>query len=98
MPGNKKRVYLLLAAVMAVMVIIEVFFAHPHYHMIWNTIPGFDLIIGFAGAWGLILLAKVAMAKLLQREEDYYESDVCGGFEGSDARCGTSAKDGDSNA
>lgn len=86
---NKKRVYLLLAAVMIVMVIIEVFFAHPHYHMIWNMVPGFDLIIGFAGAWGLILLAKVAMAKLLQRDEDYYDSGSCGG---------SSGKDGDGNA
>ena len=59
---------------MVIMVIIEVLFAHPHYHMISNRAPGFDLLIGFAGAWALILLAKVAMAKLLQRDEDYYES------------------------
>ena len=71
---NKKRVYLLLGAVMAVMVVVEVLFAHPHYHMIWNRVPGFDLLIGFAGAWALILLAKVAMAKILQRDENYYES------------------------
>ena len=71
---NKKRVYLLLAVIMVIMVIIEVLFAHPHYHMIWNRVPGFDLLIGFAGAWALILLAKVAMAKLLQRDENYYES------------------------
>ena len=71
---NKKRVYLLLGAVMAVMAVVEVLFAHPHYHMIWNRVPGFDLLIGFAGAWALILLAKIAMAKLLQRDEDYYES------------------------
>ena len=71
---NKKRVYLLLAVIMVIMVIIEVLFAHPHYHMIWNRVPGFDLLIGFAGAGALILLAKVAMAKLLQRDEDYYES------------------------
>lgn len=71
---NKKRVYLLLGAVMAVMVVVEVLFAHPHYHMIWNSVPGFDLLIGFAGAWVLILLAKVVMAKILQRDENYYES------------------------
>ena len=89
MSKNKKRVYLLLAAVMVVMVIVEVFFAHPHYHMIWNTMPGFDLIIGFAGAWGLVIAAKVAMAKLLQRKENYYDCDP------SDAASG---KDGDGNA
>ena len=71
---NKKRVYLLLAVIMVIMVIIEVLFAYPHYHMIWNSVPGFDLLIGFAGAWGLILLAKVVMAKILQRDENYYES------------------------
>ena len=71
---NKKRVYLLLGAVMAVMVVVEVLFAHPHNHMIWNSVPGFDLLIGFAGAWVLILLAKVVMAKILQRDENYYES------------------------
>ena len=71
---NKKRGYLLLGAVMAVMAVVEVLFAHPHYHMIWNSVPGFDLLIGFAGAWVLILLAKVVMAKILQRDENYYES------------------------
>ena len=71
---NKKRVYLLLAVIMVIMVIIEVLFTHPHYHMIWNSVPGFDLLIGFAGAWVLILLAKVVMAKILQRDENYYES------------------------
>ena len=71
---NKKRVYLLLAVIMVIMVIIEVLFAHPHYHMIWNSVPGCDLLIGFAGAWVLILLAKVVMAKILQRDENYYES------------------------
>lgn len=55
------------------MVVIEVLWAHPHYHMIWNTVPGFDLLIGFAGAWFLIILAKKIMAHMLQREEDYYE-------------------------
>lgn len=42
--------------------------------MIWNTLPGADVIIGFAGAWLLILLAKKLMAPLLQRREDYYEA------------------------
>ena len=81
---NKKRVYLLLAVIMVIMVIIEVLFAHPHYHMIWNSVPGFDLLIGFAGAWVLILLAKVVMAKILQRDENYYESSGKDG--GSDAK------------
>ena len=72
---NRKKVYIILAAIMALMVVIEVLWAHPHHHMIWNTVPGFDLIIGFAGAWFLIILAKKIMANVLQREEDYYEAE-----------------------
>lgn len=41
--------------------------------MIWNEVPGADIVIGFAGAWLLILLAKKIMAGLFQRREDYYE-------------------------
>ena len=70
---NKKKVYILLGLIALIMVVVEVFFAHPHHHMLWNTVPGFDLIIGFAGAWFLIILAKIVMAKLIQRPENYYE-------------------------
>ena len=70
---NRKKVYIILAAIMALMVGVEVLWAHPHYHMVWNTVPGFDILIGFAGAWFLIILAKKIMASALQREEDYYE-------------------------
>ncbi|MDD7215151.1 MAG: hypothetical protein ACI4LL_01425 [Anaerovoracaceae bacterium] len=84
MSKKKKTVYLLLAAVMVISVIIEVLFAHPHYHMLWNLVPGFDLIIGFAGAWGLILLAKVIMAGVLQRDEDYYDKNSMSSPSGKD--------------
>ncbi len=70
---NKKKVYILLGLIALIMVVVEVLFAHPHHHMLWNTVPGFDLIIGFAGAWFLIILAKIVMAKLIQRPENYYE-------------------------
>ena len=69
---DKKKIYLILAAFLAVLVIIEVMFAHPHHHMIWNMVPGADILLGFGGAWLLIFIAKVVMAKLLQRKEDYY--------------------------
>jgi len=70
---NKKKVYIFLGLIALVMVAAEVLFAHPHHHMIWNLVPGFDLIIGFAGAWFLIILAKIVMARLIQRPENYYE-------------------------
>lgn len=70
---NKKKVYLILGIVIIASLIIEILFAHPHYHMIWNEVPGADVILGFAGAWILILLAKKIMTTLFQRKEDYYD-------------------------
>ncbi len=70
---DKKKIYLGLVAFLLLMVVIEILFAHPHYHMPWNEIPGADILLGFCGAWLLILLAKIIMAKLLQRNENYYE-------------------------
>lgn len=70
----KKKAYLFLIAFLLVMLVIEVLFAHPHYHMPWNEIPGADILIGFAGAWLLIFLAKIVLARLIQRPTDYYEA------------------------
>lgn len=70
---NKKKVYIILAVVILASLIVEMLFAHPHYHMIWNTIPGADVVLGFGGAWLLILLAKKIMTSLFQRSENYYD-------------------------
>lgn len=72
---DKKKIYLGLIAFLLFTVVIEILFAHPHYHMPWNEIPGADVVLGFGGAWILIFLAKILMANLLQRREDYYEED-----------------------
>ena len=70
---GKKKIYLILLIAIIVSLIAELLFAHPHYHMIWNIIPGADIIIGFMGAWLLIFLAKIIIANLLQRRENYYD-------------------------
>jgi hypothetical protein len=69
----KKKAYLFLFAFLLVMLIIEILFAHPHYHEAWNVIPGADIFIGFVGAWILICLSKITLATLIQRPTDYYE-------------------------
>ena len=69
----KKKAYIFLLAFILVMAVIEVLFAHPHYHMPWNEIPGADVLIGFAGAWLLIFISKILLARLIQRPTDYYE-------------------------
>lgn len=68
----KKKVYGVLGTVIVLMLLLEVLFAHPHHHRLWNIVPGADIVIGFGGAWLLILLGKVIMNKLLRRPEDYY--------------------------
>ena len=69
---NKKKIYIIIAIVVAVSVVAEILFAHPHGHNLWHTMPGFDIIMGFVGRWILILFAKQILAPLLQRNEDYY--------------------------
>ena len=70
---NKKRIYLSIFIILAVTLTIEKFFAHPHFSNIWNTLPGADIIIGFAGAWLLIFVSKIVISSLLQRDNGYYE-------------------------
>ncbi len=37
------------------------------------TKPGAMILFSFVGCWVLIILAKLIMTPLLQRDEDYYE-------------------------
>jgi len=62
-------------AIIFITLLIEILFAHPHHHMIWNIVPGADIIIGFLGGWFLIVLAKIIIANLFQRKEDYYNEE-----------------------
>ena len=39
----------------------------------WWPLPfGYDIFFGFVSGWILIILAKLIMASLLQRSENYY--------------------------
>ena len=78
---RNKKIYVLLGTVILLTLLVEILFAEPHYHMIWNELPGADIIIGFAGAWILILIAKKIMAFLFQRREDYYDDKTKDGGE-----------------
>lgn len=70
---NKKNIILGLIAVLAVSFVLELLFAEPHHHNIWNTMPGFDILFGIAAAVGIIFVAKGVIAGMLQRDENYYE-------------------------
>lgn len=70
---HKKGVFIILICIITVLFLVEIFFSHSHFDMIWNRIPGVDVLIGFVGAWMLVLVAKGVMAKVMQRKEDYYD-------------------------
>ena len=42
---TKKRIYIIIAVVVAISIALEAFFAHPHGHEIWHTVPGFDVVM-----------------------------------------------------
>lgn len=71
---NMKSVYILVAAIMVLSMAAEMFGIHLHSASWWPLPFGYNIFFGFAGCWLLIIISKIAMAHLLQRDEDYYES------------------------
>ncbi len=49
---------------------------HAHTESWWHITPAFDLVYGFTGCVGIVLLAKWLGVAWLQRGEDYYEDEV----------------------
>ena len=88
----KKKVYLLLGSVLALALLTEILFARPHHHRLWNVVPGADILIGFGGAWLLILLGKGFMNELLRRPENYYAEQAAGNVEAKTAASSPAAK------
>lgn len=73
MNWTKNRIYGAIVIVIALSVVVEILYAHPHGHEWWHTVPGADIAIAFVGGWILIIFAKKILAPLLQRDEDYYD-------------------------
>lgn len=71
---GKRKYYTALLLLIALTVIVEVLFVEPHYGMVWNIVPGADVILGFASAWILIILSKKIISPVFQRKNDYYEN------------------------
>lgn len=67
---DKKKLYILIGIVMVCSLGAEM--AGIHLHQGWPLPFGYDIFFGFAGCWALIIMAKMIMAPILQRKEDYY--------------------------
>jgi hypothetical protein len=64
------RVIIAAAVIVAV---ADAIFGRPHHpHFWWEAIPGVFAILGFAGAWLLIIIAKT-IGRRLERSESYYD-------------------------
>ena len=72
---TKKTIYIIIGVAVALSLVVEILFAHPHGHAIWDTVPGADIVIAFVGCWALILFSKKILAPRVQREEDYYDKE-----------------------
>jgi len=68
---DKKKLYMLIGAVMVLALVAEMTCVHLHQH--WPLPFGYDIFFGFAGCWFLIIMAKMIMAPILQKSENYYE-------------------------
>lgn len=71
---NKKQIYLVIAIILLMAVIAEISGVHLHSPQWWPLPFGYDIFFGFVGCWVLIILAKIIMMPLLQRDEKYYEN------------------------
>lgn len=74
--GNRsKRFKVISIAALLALVVFAVTFALGGYNESEHLLqkPGGMIVFAFVGCWILIILAKLIMTPLLQRDEDYYE-------------------------
>ena len=72
---TKKTVYLLVAVVLVLAVAAEIAGVHMHAASWWPLPFVYDIFFGFVGAWVLIIVSKLIMAPILQRDKDYYDDE-----------------------
>ena len=70
---SKKRIYLVIAVILVLSCAAELAGVHLHSPSWWPLPFGYDIFFGFIACWVLIIMAKLIMAPLLQRDEDYYD-------------------------
>lgn len=75
---SKKNVYRLALVVLVLAAAAELAGVHLHSPHWWPLPFGYNIFFGFVGCWILIILSKIIMAPLLQREESYYDEEAGG--------------------
>ncbi len=72
---TKKQVYITCAIILVLSVVAELMGVHMHHPDWWPLPFGYDIFFGFVGCWALIIVSKMIMAPILQRDENYYGGD-----------------------
>ena len=69
---TKKMMYMIISVVLVLSCGAELSGIHLHSPSWWTLPFGYDIFFGFVACWALIIMAKLIMAPLLQRNENYY--------------------------
>lgn len=70
---NKKKIWIIIGALLLLAVVLEAALAHPHSTNWWDVLPGFDILFGLGGSFALIALAKGVLGPVFRKEEDFYD-------------------------
>jgi hypothetical protein len=68
---KKSRAFFVIIAALALGV--SFFIPTDDAHFVWETFTPFSFIFGFAGALLLIVVTKLVIKHLIQRDENYYD-------------------------
>lgn len=67
------RFRMAVAAAFVLVILSALFGRSYHPHFVWDYIPGFYALLGYAGCWLLVVGAKTLGKQWLERGEDYYD-------------------------
>lgn len=72
-PQNLKRLKILSYIILAASVLAEFLVPSHGAHHLWEKIPGFYALFGFATCAVMIIVSKLLGQYWLKRDEDYYD-------------------------
>ena len=73
----KRLWFVALALLASTMILLDLIYRHhAHAEFWWHVTPAFDLLYGFVGCAGIILISKWIGHAWLQRDETFYEDDA----------------------
>jgi len=69
---DTKKVLTICGIITVIFVLLDVLFVHHHVHYWWHGFIGFDVLYGFFGCAGIIVISKKLGKLFIQRDENFY--------------------------